>query len=68
MITELRIPTEIEVRGFIFTLASNAIWVHNLDGDLVSYVRVLDDNGHRIVRTQDEFEEQIDFWFQENLT
>ena len=67
MITELRVPSEIETRGFVFTLASNAIWVRNLDGDLVSYVRVLDENGHRIIRTQEDFETEVAFWLNDNV-
>lgn len=68
MITEIRVPAQIETRGFIFTLASNAIWVRNLDGQLVSYVRVLDDNGHRIIRTQEDFETEVAFWLNENIS
>lgn len=68
MITELRLPAQIEARGFIFTLKANGIWVENLDGQLVSYIRVLDDNGYRVVRTQEEFETQVDFWLNENIS
>jgi hypothetical protein len=67
MITELRIPAQIRTRGFIFTLGEIYIAVHNLDGDLMAILHVLSDNGHRIVRTQEEFEAEVAFWLNENL-
>jgi hypothetical protein len=67
MITELPVGYQIEKDGFIFTLTTNAIWVENLDGQLVSYIRVLDSNGHRIVRSEEQFQSEIDWWLKENL-
>jgi len=68
MITELLVPATIESCGFVFILVSNAIWVHDQDGQLVSYIRVLDDNGHRVIRTQEDFETEVAFWLNENLS
>jgi hypothetical protein len=66
MITELRIPYQVETDGFIFTLNDINITVQNLDGDLMAILPVLDENGHRIVRTQESFEIEIAFWLKEN--
>lgn len=67
MITELRLPSAIETHGFIFTLREIYISVHNLDGDLLAILPVLNENGHRIVRTQEDFEAEVAFWLNENL-
>ena len=67
MLTELNLGYQVETDGFIFTLFSVCIKVENLDGDLVAYLPVLDDNGHRIVRTQEQFETEIAFWLKDNL-
>jgi hypothetical protein len=41
--------------------------VQNLDGDLLALLPLLDDNGHRVVRTQEQFETEVAFWLKENL-
>lgn len=67
MLTEIPLGTQVETDGFIFTLDSVCIRVENLDGDLIAYLPVLNENGHRIVRTQEQFETEIAFWIKENL-
>jgi hypothetical protein len=67
MITELKIGHQVEVRGFIFTLQSLYITVHNLDGELMAILPILGDNGHRIVRSEEQFQTEVDFWIKDNL-
>lgn len=66
MITELNLGYQVESDGFIFTLGSICISVESLDGDLVAYLPVLNDNGHRIVRTLEQLEIEIAFWLKDH--
>lgn len=65
MITEIPLNSQIQSDGFVFTLTAVCIRVDNLDGELVAYLPVLDNNGHRIVRTQEEFETEAAFWIKD---
>lgn len=61
----LEIGHEIKAEGFVFTLHPVYISVHNLDGDLMAILPVLDHNGYRVVRTEEQFQSQVDFWMNE---
>jgi hypothetical protein len=67
MITELKVGHQVQTHGFIFTLDSVYMSVHNLDGELMAMISVLNDHGHRIVRSETQFQSQIDFWLADNL-
>jgi hypothetical protein len=66
MITELPLGYQIKKNGFVFTLREVYMSVHNMDGDIMAIMHVLDGNGHRIVRTEDEFQMEVDWWLNEN--
>lgn len=67
MITQIPVGYQVEARGFVFELNEVYISVHNLDGDLMAILRVLDHNAHRVVHTAEEFQQQVDYWLSENL-
>ena len=67
MITELKVGFQVEKRGFVFTLGAVYMSVQNLDGDLMAILSLMDDAGNRVVRNEEQFLNQIDFWLSENL-
>lgn len=67
MITELKVGFQVEKRGFVFTLGAVYMSVQNLDGDLMAILSLMDDSGNRVVRNEEQFLNQIDFWLSENL-
>jgi hypothetical protein len=65
MITELPLGYNVEVDGFTFILGSICIRVEDDRGGVVAYIPVLNSDGIRIVRTQEQFETEVAFWLGE---
>lgn len=64
MITEIPVGTTTIVNGYTFTL--NKLTIDVSKGTMVfAIIPILDQNGLRFVRTQEQFETQIAFWLKD---
>ncbi len=64
MITEIPVGTSVIVNGYTFTLTRLTIDV-SAGTNVFASIPVLDSNGFRFVRTQEQFEIQIAFWLKD---
>lgn len=64
MITEIPVGYSVEVDDYKFTLQNLYITVEQ-NGTLLKIIPVLNSDGIRIVRTQEEFETEVAFWLGE---
>jgi len=64
MITEIPVGTSVIVNGYTFTLTRLTIDV-STGTKVFASIPVLDSNGLRCVRTQEQFEVQIAFWLKD---